>query len=284
MTEPGELDSAALPTVTQRPLTAADLLPAGPLGRIGGDVRLLATIDSTNAFLLREAAALPDGTVAWAEFQDAGRGRLGRRWEAPRGSSILLSVLLHESQAGPLIASLGLAVAVSATHAIAEATDCTPAIRWPNDLTIGGRKLAGILVETQTLRTGGVAAVVGIGVNCLQHRGHFPPDLRHRLTSLELESAHAVARGPLAAGILRHLDEWLHALAQDADAVSRLRTAWRAACADVGTRVTLQHDNRTYVGTALDIDDAGDLLVQLDEGGRRHFVAATTTRVWETPA
>src|SRR5262245_15113191 len=85
-----------------RPLTLEDLLPHGPLARIGRAIHLLDTAASTNELLLRHAGAV-DGAIATAEFQTAGRGRQGRRWEAPRGSSILLSVLLIEPADSPLI-------------------------------------------------------------------------------------------------------------------------------------------------------------------------------------
>lgn len=270
---------------SHRPLTLTDLLPHGPLRRLGQRVSLLKTIGSTNQFLLEQATEAADGTVAHAEQQTSGRGRLGRRWAAPRGSSILLSVLLIEPADTPLLSQGALLAALAACEAIEAATDCTPVVRWPNDLVLGGRKLGGVLAESSLLPAGKAessqrAVVIGVGINCLQHRGHFTGPLAQTATSLECESTHTVDRGSVAANLLNRLDHWLVLCGEKPDGWAQMRSAWRRRCEDVGTRVTLEHDARTFTGTALDIADNGDLVVQLDEGGRRHFAAATTTRAW----
>lgn len=261
------------------PLREIDLLPNGALRRIGHQVRLLDTVDSTNALLLGRAAELGDGAVVHAEFQSAGRGRLGRRWVAPRGSSIMLSVLLIEPAGSPLLEVGALLGTLAACEAVDQTTDCRPAVRWPNDLVLAGCKLGGVLAEVATLNERR-ALVIGVGINCLQQRGHFAGELSDKATSLECASESAIQRAPIAAALLRRLDAWLHVGAARSDGWHCLRTAWRDRCADLGMRVTLEQDTRTYTGTVLDIADAGDLVVELDQGGRRHFAAATTTRVW----
>ncbi len=228
---------------------------------------------------------LGDGAVAFAERQTAGRGRLGRRWESPRGASILLSVLLIEPERSPVLELGALLGAVAACEAIEAATDVVPSVRWPNDIAVGPRKLGGVLAETfpadgpKLAGARAVGLVIGIGINCLQQRGHFRGELAHKATSLEIQSPRSIDRAAIAAALLGRLDAWLasnHPLRQS----EQLRAAWRARCADVGTRVTLEHDGRSFAGTMLDIDDTGDLVLQLDEGGRRCFAAATTTRSW----
>lgn len=262
------------------PMTSADLLPRGPLRRVGGRVLLYDTVESTNALLLGRANELADGTVAHAECQTAGRGRQGRRWEAPRGSSILLSVLLLEPPGSLLQSRAALLGALAACEAIECVTDVHPALRWPNDIFARGRKLGGVLAESCGLADGVRGVVIGVGLNCLQHRGHFAGELRERATSLDCESAGPVQRGPVATALLARLDDWLARMRDDPGAWSRLLAAWRQHCEDVGARITLQSDGRAHTGTALDITDEGDLILQLDEGGRRHFGAATTTRIW----
>jgi len=267
------------PALRHRPLCAEDLLAAGPLQRIGQRVLCFETLDSTNTFLLQRAEELCDGTVAVAEQQTAGRGRLGRRWHAPRGAAILMSVLLREPAGSRLAAWAGLLAAEAAAEAIAASTDCVPTIRWPNDLLLGGRKVGGVLVETCALGGGRRGVVLGIGINCLQQRGHFPAELRDKATSLELESRHPIDRAAVAAVLVRWLDLWVMRVGRQ-EGGRELGAAWRARCEDIGRRVRLEQDGRAYSGTALDIDEHGDLIVQLDEGGRRHFAAATTTRSW----
>lgn len=264
-----------------RPLSSADLLPDGPLTRLGASVQTFNEIDSTNAFLLTHAAELPDGTITTAEAQTAGRGRHGRRWSAPRGSSVLLSVLLHEPAGSVLHACATIAAAVAARQGIAASTDCRPTLRWPNDLVVGRRKLAGVLAES-TPRASAVtrALVIGVGVNCLQQRGHFSAELAEKATSLEIESQQPIVRPAVAAAIVRALDEWLATVAAGAAGRERLRSAWRSHCHDIGEHVRVTEDARCFSGTVLDISDEGDLILQLDEGGRRRFGAATTTRAW----
>lgn len=266
-----------------RPLTANDLLSAGPLVRLGRPLFLHDTIDSTNAFLLARARDADDGAIAWAEFQSAGRGRLGRRWLAPRGSSILLSVLLIEPADSPLLTLAAALAAVSTCEAIDATTDCAPAVRWPNDIVLHRRKLGGVLAESCPLPDTPRAArqralVIGIGVNCLQQAAHFPPELADLATSLEIESSQPISRASLAAALLARLDHWLVTGGASGHGWTSLLTTWRARCHDVGTRVTLEQDGRTYTGTALDISEEGDLIVELDQGARRRFASTTTTR------
>lgn len=261
----------------QRPLTESDLLPQGPLRRLGRRVFVRDTVDSTNALLLREAPRAGDGALAWAEVQTAGRGRLGRRWEAPRGSSILLSALLLEPPDSPLLAWAALLGAVAACEAVEATTDCTPSVRWPNDIVLEGRKLGGILAESCPLGDRS-ALVIGVGLNCLQQPGHFPPALIHTATSLECATIQPVQRAAVAAALVAHLDAWLLRAGREPGRGSDLRAAWRARCADLGTRLTLEQNGRRFTGTLLDISSHADLILQLDQGGRRHFDAATTTR------
>lgn len=262
-----------------RPLTPADLFPAGPRGRLGRNVFIHSTIDSTNLFLLNHAATAGDGAVAWAEHQTAGRGRLGRRWEAPRGSSILLSVLLIQTADSPLLSRATLLAALAACEAIETRSEARPAIRWPNDVILNDRKVGGVLAESRPITKGGQRAlVIGVGLNCLQQPGHFAGELATRATSLEIATTHPVQRGALAAALLQRMDHWLDACASDASAWPLLRRAWLGRCDDIGKRVHLHHDSRSFSGTALDISEAGDLIVQLEHGGRRHFAAANTTR------
>jgi BirA family biotin operon repressor/biotin-[acetyl-CoA-carboxylase] ligase len=260
-----------------RPLTERDLFPHGPLRRLGRRVDVFTEIDSTNAYLLAHAADLGDGAMAVADFQAAGRGRQGRRWLAPRGSSILLSVLLIEPEGSPLIAHATMLAAVALTEAVETETNCRPGLRWPNDLVVAGNKLGGVLAESTPLapRLGRVerALVIGIGLNCFQQPGHFGAALAKTATSLEIECAEPVDRPTVA----RRMVERLEALLVCDPAW--LREAWIARSDDLGARVTLVESSHRYTGTVLEIADNADLLVQLDSGGRRWFESTTTTRI-----
>ena len=268
-----------------RPLTAAALLPAGPLGRLGGRVAVLPEVDSTNTYLLAHAAEFGDGAVAVAEFQTAGRGRQGRRWLAPRGSSVLLSVLLYEPEGSPLITHAAMLAALAAAEAVEMETDCQPMVRWPNDLMVAGRKLGGVLAESTPLHPregvprGRRAVAVGVGLNCLQHRGHFPPELADIATSIEIESEEPIERATIARRLLERLDTHFSREEPDARSWEWLRAAFSARCDDYGAHVRLVENNREFTGTVIEIADNGDLMVQLDDGARRRFESTTTTRI-----
>lgn len=235
-----------------------------------------------------------DGLVILADFQDQGRGRLGRRWESPRGASLLMSILLldetpRDGRSAPVQADApmlaALVTAVAATDAIAESVGVQPTIKWPNDLLIAGRKVAGILVEVRRLAATGpsgegpamerTATVVGIGINCLQQPGHFLPELRERATSLDQVAAGPIDRCLVARALLAHLDRWF--AAPGGPDAAEVRRQWLARAEPLGRRIHLLHAGRRFSGHVVDLDPTAALLVQLDEGSRRLFDAAGTT-------
>jgi BirA family transcriptional regulator, biotin operon repressor / biotin---[acetyl-CoA-carboxylase] ligase len=203
--------------------------------------------DSTNerAKELAEAGAL-HGTLVTADEQSAGRGRQGRRWTAPPRSSVLMSLLLRELDERHELLPLATAVAVC------EALPVEAAIKWPNDVWIEGRKVAGILVEGRPQE--GWAAL-GIGVNVSIAPEEFPAELRETATSLLIAGA-ATSSETVLAGLLRSLSEWL-----DAPRDSVL-AAWRSRDALMGERVRWSDGD----GVARGIDDLGALLVETRNG------------------
>ena len=160
---------------------------------------------------------------------------------------------------------------------IEAATDLEPTIRWPNDLYIASRKLGGILVEARNQPGGVVHVAIGIGINCLQHTAHFPPELRDRATSLEIESSQPIDRTRLAIEILKQLDRFFAADSPMDD--PSLAAAWRSRSADIGSHVTLSSDGHEFTGRIVDIHPTAGLVLQVDGGGRRHFDPSTTTRL-----
>lgn len=253
-------------------------LAGARLSRLGAHVQTLEEVDSTNALLLRSAAALPDGSVAIAALQSAGRGRLGRRWHANPGASVLLSTLLHEPAESPLRTSAAWLAALAATEALDEFT-AGVGLRWPNDLVHGGRKLGGVLAEATPLAPQRIALVVGVGVNVAQSEADFPPELCGHATSLHIISGRLLDRFAVARRIVEQVDRAL-ALAATVHGRFALQRAFAERCADRGSRVELRCDGHEYSGVVREITDAGDLLVELADGERRCFDAATTTRLW----
>lgn len=261
----------------------ADLAAAGRGGRLSGQTLVLTETASTNSFLLQNAAQLPDGTLLAAEHQTAGRGRLGRTWQSVRGASILLSALLHEPADSELLKHASTLASLAACEAIRATTACDCRVRWPNDLVIHARKIGGVLVESSRTVDAGDrptrSVVIGIGINCNQRPEDFSAELRDKATSLRIESARPVDRIQVLKYLIERLSNHLAACASPHYRASSL-SAWRALTDDIGSRAELVQNGRRFSGTILDVDDNGDLVVQLDIGGRSHFAAATTTRQW----
>ncbi len=245
--------------------------------RIGRRIEYYESVGSTNAeALARCSDPDADGLVIIADWQTAGRGRLGRAWHSPRCGSVMLSVIVIDQGSISAGDRVSMAAAVAVHDAIERETHVSADIKWPNDLLIRGRKVAGLLVETRSLDHG-VAFVIGVGVNCLQHRGHFPEPIQSTATSLELESSQPVVREAVAAAILSELDRWLADPQRcGPDAV---REAWLARAAPMGSRIHLQSAGREFAGYVIDVDPTGGLVVNLDRGGRCTFPPAHTTVV-----
>ena len=167
-------------------------------GRFGKVYRYAEVTPSTQRMLAEDSA---EGAVAVTEEQTQGRGRLGRRWEAAAGSSILVSVLLVPPVEPPRLPELSLVAGGAVAQAIAEITGIEPAIKFPNDLLIGMRKVAGILAESSEGRV-----VLGIGVNVNQTAQELPADTLTPPTSLRVVLGEPVDRARLLAAILLHLE------------------------------------------------------------------------------
>lgn len=168
------------------------------LGRFGRVYRYAEVTRSTQQMLGEDSA---EGAVAVTEEQTEGRGRLGRRWEAAAGSSILVSVLLVPRVEPSRLPELSLVAGGAVAQAIAEITGIEPAIKFPNDLLIGMRKVAGILAESSEGRV-----VLGIGVNVNQTAQELPADTLTPPTSLRVVLGEPVDRARLLAAILLHLE------------------------------------------------------------------------------
>ena len=248
--------------------------------RIGRHITVLAETDSTNTFALDSAesqgAGQCDGTVILAEYQTAGRGRLGRKWHSPRGAGLHMTVLLSMLRTGFLHGRLMMATAIAVLEGIVDSTDVEPTIRWPNDLYVGDRKLSGILIETRSQSNDSLIVAVGIGVNCFQHESHFPPELRGRATSLEMESRQPVDRAAVVRAILIRLDSLL--ARDDSFDDSHLARRWLEWTSDLNARVTLVQDGHRYTGRIVEVHPVSGLILQEDNGVCRHFDPATTSR------
>ncbi len=246
--ERSALDAAALTRAVVRP------------GGLWREIQVLAVTGSTNADLLARArAGAAEGAVLVAEAQTAGRGRVNRSWVSPPRAALTFSVLLRPAAVRPAQRGwLPLLTGVAVAAALRESAGVDAALKWPNDVLIGGRKVAGILAEAH-----GDAIVTGVGLNVTLTAPDLPMP---GATSLLLAGAAVTDRQVLAAAILDRLAVRYRAWCAAPDAA-----AWREdylrCCATVGQPVRVQLPGGSGLsGTAVDVDPAGRLVVRAAAG------------------
>lgn len=237
---------------------------------VGRRVAVWRKVASTNDLAARAAgSAANQGLVILAEEQTAGRGRRGRSWSAPAGSAVLMSVLVFPPPALDDPAWLTAWGAVAVAEVVERWTGRIARIKWPNDVRVEGRKVAGILVE----RAGG--SVVGIGLNALATARDFPEDLRDSAGSLAMLSARSIDRSEVARDLIRGLDaRYREGLDLGADA---LKAAWQGRLERLGEAVRVETPAGPVLGRLVDADPGRGLtLVPLDggEGGSRRVAGA----------
>ena len=233
--------------------------------RIGRRLEYLKHTTSTNAdaFKLAENGAI-EGTVVLADSQSGGKGRRGRVWASPAGVNLYCSVVLRPDIMPYEAPQLTFISAVAVARAIELTTSLTAEIKWPNDLLISGKKVAGLLNEMSAETDGINFVILGIGVNLNMATGQFPDDLRHPATSLFLESGSVVDRSRFAGTMLNELDR----LYTDflAHGFGPVREEWQRRCNANGRRV-LVNDSGTECtgGQFVGIDTDGALLLRADD-------------------
>lgn len=224
------------------------------------------TIDSTNTRAKELAAqGAPHGTVLIADHQTVGRGRLGRSFHSPAGTGIYMSLIIRPNCGPSELMHLTCAAAVAACDGVEAACGIRPGIKWTNDLVWGKKKLAGILTELGLSPAGTVSyAVIGIGINCCQNEADFPPEIRDMAGSLYTVTGMKIDRAKVAAGLMDAL-YWM-----DRDLLADRRgimDRYRSGCITLGREISLvKADGSVRYGTALDIDEAGGLVVSFVDG------------------
>lgn len=239
---------------------AGDLVAArGTL--LGRPMHLLATTDSTNDLAKRGAREGAAHGATWvAEEQTQGRGRQGRSWVGVRGESLLFSVLARVTCPPSRLPLIALASGLAVRDAIARAAPGAPVlIKWPNDVLVGCRKVAGVLVEAATTGSRVSAVVVGVGINV--HTRHFPDAIAPHATSIALFATSPPERGEILADVLATLDADMHLVV--ARGLGLLRARLEAADALRGKRVRSDSGGE---GIAAGIDDEGRLVVRCKNG------------------
>jgi BirA family transcriptional regulator, biotin operon repressor / biotin---[acetyl-CoA-carboxylase] ligase len=236
--------------------------------RIGRSLHFMAEVDSTNR-VLRELArdGATEGTTVLTDYQNAGRGRQGRSWTTPPGSSLLFSVLLRPAMLGKRAGLLPILSAVGVAQALETHLSLTVGIKWPNDVMLDGKKSCGILIESESNDSKPVY-IVGIGLNVNQEADAF--EGLPEATSLRLASGRFVERGPLLAAILGELE----CAYDDFLAGWQPHEAWRQRSTLLGKPIVVKDADGSWTGTALDLAEDGGLLVERLDGRQVHLHAA----------
>jgi BirA family biotin operon repressor/biotin-[acetyl-CoA-carboxylase] ligase len=247
-------------------LHADDLLARlGKTKVIGRDIRVFQETTSTNDVIEKLARdKVKQGVVVFAESQSKGRGRLGRKWMSPTGKGLWFSVLLRPDLRPQETTQLTVASATALARAIQSQTGLKPEIKWPNDILIGGKKVAGILTEMSAELDRVKHVILGIGLDVNQSVSEFPADLRKLATSLKIESGKSVSRAELAIKILQELDDD-YVRVCDGD-FARLADEWQERCTTIGQQVTVHIGDRRIRGRAESLDDDGALLLRTEHG------------------
>lgn len=243
------------------PLEIGPLLNTHDLGHVLHCADELPSTNDRARELADEGAA--HGEVVIAESQTAGRGRRGRSWASPPGRNLHLSVILRPQLPPQRAAELTLLASVATCDACRQA-GVDAGIKWPNDVLVGGRKVAGILTELSAEPEVVHWVVVGIGVNLNAGPDDFPPGVREIATSLAEARGQPVPRALFAAALLASLEQWLDVHA--ADGFGPVREAWRERSVTLGREVRVESDGAEVAGVAEDVDASGALLVRTAGG------------------
>jgi BirA family biotin operon repressor/biotin-[acetyl-CoA-carboxylase] ligase len=222
---------------------------------------LLAETSSTNDVVREQARkGARSGFVVAASRQTAGRGRLGRNWESPPDRGLYASILLRPDLSMTETGKLTILGSVATVDAVEAVCGARPQIKWPNDLLMGGRKLAGLLIETEPKGSRLAFAVIGIGINVRHEAGDFSPQVRKLATSLYMATGQLHRRADLLVALLQALDRRLTRPFDEA------REAWSASSLTLGQQVTLTTARGRKHGQALGLDESGALLLRSDSG------------------
>ena len=243
---------------------------------IGRDIRVFQETSSTNDVVEKLARdGVSEGVAVFAETQTKGRGRLGRKWLSPSKKGLWFSVLLRPDLRPQAATQLMVAASTALARAIREEIGLPAEIKWPNDILVRGKKVAGILTELSAELDHIKYLILGIGVDVNLNMSDFPSDLRKLATSLKIEAGHTVHRAELAAAILRALDE-------DYARIHRrefhtIREEWQQLCSTLGRNVTIRVGDRAVRGLAESLDEDGGLLLRSEHGHLERITGGDVT-------
>jgi BirA family transcriptional regulator, biotin operon repressor / biotin---[acetyl-CoA-carboxylase] ligase len=245
-------------------LTADDIKAQLKTSLIGSEILVFEETASTNEVIEHLAkSGAREGLVVFAESQTRGRGRRGRAWASPRGKGLWFSVLLRPTLPTSAASRITVAASVAVARAIRQNCGVDARIKWPNDVMVNGKKMAGILTELRAEADEILLAILGIGIDVNCQREDFPGELGDIATSLELETGSAQDRVALAAQVLIALDECYQAALTNFETIV---DEWAKLCTTVGRQIVVTMGQNRIEGFAQALDSDGALLLRRDSG------------------
>ena len=205
------------------------------------------------------------GTLIVADSQTAGKGRRGRIWQSPKGTTISMSLCLEPKISLEHISGLTLVMALAVAEAIKEISSFDPQIKWPNDIVLNGRKICGILTEL-VFRKEIYAVIVGVGINV--NTEQFPEEIQEVASSLKRECGREFSRETLIAAILKYFERFFESYKKTQD-LRLLREDYEAMLANKGKEVLVLDPQGSYTGIAKGITDSGNLVVMCEDGSEK---------------
>lgn len=229
--------------------------------------------DSTNtrAKELGDAGDKKDhGTLFVADRQIAGKGRRGRAWESPSGSSIYMTLLLHPDILPSKASELTLIMALAVEEGIEKVTGMKPGIKWPNDIILSGKKTCGILTE-MSAEIGYINyVVIGVGINVNQES--FDEEIKDVATSLKIEKGCNIRRAPLVAAVMESFEKYYEIFMQTED-LTGVIDRYNELLLNCGEKVRVLEPGHEYEAMALGINETGELIVRLPDGEEKEVYA-----------
>lgn len=251
-------------------LSESTIVPYLETKWVGSSVKVIDEVDSTQRIahqLAREGA--PSGTLVVADHQTGGKGRMGRKWHSPAGTGVWMSLILRPDIPLSATPQLTLLTSVAVLKGIYKACSIEAGIKWPNDLLIGKKKLAGILTELSAETDRINYVIIGIGINVNQSEIDYPEELRDIATSLRLEKGTAVQRNELIVHILKEWEDLYHIYLDHG--FSPVKTLWEANAISIGQPIIARTLQGSFQGMAKGITEEGVLLLE-DEAGTIHKI------------
>ncbi|MFO1478185.1 MAG: biotin--[acetyl-CoA-carboxylase] ligase, partial [Verrucomicrobiota bacterium] len=241
---------------------------------VGRDIRVFQETTSTNDIAEKLARdGVKEGVVVFAESQTRGRGRLGRKWVSPGRKGLWFSVLLRPEFRPQEATQLTVAAATALARAFRSESGLQASIKWPNDLLLRGKKVAGILTELSAELDRIRYVILGIGVDVNQNT--FPPELRGVATSLAIEAGRSILRPSLAASILRELDADYARVCEGR--FGEVADEWESLCSTIGQTVTVRVGERGIRGRAESLGEDGALLLRTEHGHLERITGGDVT-------